>query len=307
MRATSTLLALAAAATASATSVLTAAPTADCPTLLLVYARATTEPPGSMDNADSAKFEAAAARVWSKGYGAAGFSLYSNVTKLIPGSAGYPVHYPASWTGCTSEDKGVADYLDQLSKVAAACPNTKFALGGHSQGGVVTVRTIPQIPKNILSRIVAVTMFGSPNCPAEVKDRCRSYCNQGDGICTGEGNGQEKGRCSAAGGKAGSASPKAGGMGPKAPKMGKGAEGGALGRMVDFAPPIVEAMDDAEGWQQAQCSGPEVQEKGHKAVGSEGAHMLYNKDGYYVKAAACFIYNRLQAATAGTAAPAMVE
>jgi alpha-beta hydrolase superfamily lysophospholipase len=76
----------------------------------------------------------------------------------------------------------VADILNQITTMAKACPNQKYVLGGHSQGGVVTVRAIPSIPKELLPRILAVTMFGSPNCPALVKDRCRSYCNKGDGV-----------------------------------------------------------------------------------------------------------------------------
>jgi hypothetical protein len=44
------------------------------------------------------------------------------------------------------------------------------------------------------------------------------------------------------------------------------------------------------------CSGPEVPEKGHQAKGNEGAHMLYNKDGYYTRAAACYILKAFKAA-----------
>jgi hypothetical protein len=44
------------------------------------------------------------------------------------------------------------------------------------------------------------------------------------------------------------------------------------------------------------CSGPEVAEKGHQAKGNEGAHMLYNKDGYYTRAAACYILKAFKAA-----------
>lgn len=44
----------------------------------------------------------------------------------------------------------------------------------------MTVSTIPKIPKDILAKVVAVTMFGSPPCPEMVKDRCNSYCNKGD-------------------------------------------------------------------------------------------------------------------------------
>jgi predicted esterase len=75
---------------------------------------------------------------------------------------------------------GVKDMLAQLSQQSKACPNQKFALGGHSQGGMVTVQVIPQIPKDILAKVVAVAMFGSPPCPAAVAGRCNSYCNKGD-------------------------------------------------------------------------------------------------------------------------------
>lgn len=95
---------------------------------------------------------------------------------------GYPVHYPASFSGCTSEDKGVSDLLARLQARSQACPNTLFALGGHSQGGVVTVRAIPKIPAAILRKVVAVTMVGSPSCPSQVTGRCKSYCNQGDSV-----------------------------------------------------------------------------------------------------------------------------
>jgi hypothetical protein len=44
-----------------------------------------------------------------------------------------------------------------------------------------------------------------------------------------------------------------------------------------------------------KCSGPEVPEKGHQAKGGQSAHLAYNKDGYYTRAAACYIYNRFKA------------
>ena len=46
----------------------------------------------------------------------------------------------------------------------------------------MTVSTIPKIPKEVQNRIIAVTMVGSPNCPDSVKQKCRSYCNKGDGV-----------------------------------------------------------------------------------------------------------------------------
>jgi hypothetical protein len=100
----------------------------NCSNLHLVYARATTEPPASVPKAANASsevysktFEAAALNEttgsWSKGYGAAGASLLSNLTGVdmrslttsldvrtgkkvqgftpyVEGTTGYPVHYP---------------------------------------------------------------------------------------------------------------------------------------------------------------------------------------------------------------------
>jgi hypothetical protein len=81
---------------AATSTVVTASQQLPCSPLLLVYARATTEPPTGVDNASPEQFEAAASRGWSKGYGAAGYSLFSNMTKLIPAATGYPVHYPVN-------------------------------------------------------------------------------------------------------------------------------------------------------------------------------------------------------------------
>jgi predicted esterase len=157
----------------------------ECAPLHFIYARATTEPPQPRggkwsDEGMMAKFDEMAAGDWSKGYGAAGASLFNNVTKLLPGTTGYPVHYPASFG--ESAPLGVKDMLAQLTKQSKACPNQKFALGGHSQGGFVTNSTIHQAPKEILDKVVAVAMFGSPACSKLVEGRCNSYCNKGDTV-----------------------------------------------------------------------------------------------------------------------------
>jgi len=242
---------------------------AACPPLHFVYARATSEPPTGVDSASAAQWETAANKVWSKGYGAAGYSMFTNVTSLIPAATGWPVHYPASFSGCASENAGVADMLDQLQKVSTRCPDTLFALGGHSQGGVVTVRTIPKIPANILSKIVAVTMVGSPSCPAAVAGKCKSFCNSGDTICEGTGSGMT-GRCNTA-------------------------------KRSTMAAALANADVYDETWAltaralgRAPTCGAEPAEKGHKAKGS--AHMAYNADGFYVEAAACYILAKYKAA-----------
>lgn len=74
----------------------------------------------------------------------------------------------------------------EFKKKSAACPKQKYILGGHSQGGMVTVGAFKiledatKVPKESFDRILAVTMFGSPPCPASVKTKCMSYCHKGD-------------------------------------------------------------------------------------------------------------------------------
>ncbi|KAF2664313.1 hypothetical protein BT63DRAFT_444063 [Microthyrium microscopicum] len=165
-----TTLALAGAATAQ-----------KCSPLELIYARATTEAPKDITaTATPEQFDVAAAQFWSKGYGAAGYSLFTNITALIPSATGYPVHYPANWDSATSAPTGVKDMLARLESQAKACPQQKFVLGGHSQGSGVTVAAIPKISPELLARVVAVTMFGGRECPEAVTGRCRSFCNAGD-------------------------------------------------------------------------------------------------------------------------------
>jgi alpha-beta hydrolase superfamily lysophospholipase len=79
--------------------------------------------------------------------------------------------------GCSSENPGIADIIQQLTTMSKACPQQQYVLTGLSQGGVVTARALNQMPKELLDRILAVTMFMSPKCPAVVKDKCKSYCN----------------------------------------------------------------------------------------------------------------------------------
>jgi predicted esterase len=81
---------------------------------------------------------------------------------------------------------GMKAMAKQIIDRSKACPNTKFALGGHSQGGFVTTAAILTIPKEALSKIVAVTMFGTKPC-SEIKaqvQNCKSFCNKGDAVST---------------------------------------------------------------------------------------------------------------------------
>ena len=124
---------------------------------------------------------AASAGGWSKGFGAAGMSLFSNITALIPGSTGYPVNYPA---GMGTEDKGAADIVRHITERAKACPEQKYSLGGHSQGSFAIQIAIEKLPKDLLSKVVAVTHFGGKQCLPSVQGRCISYCNKSDPVYT---------------------------------------------------------------------------------------------------------------------------
>ena len=69
-----------------------------CAPLHLIYARATGEPPESISAVAGtpnyrAGFDEAASKVTTKGFGAAGWALVTELTKAIPGTTSYPVHY----------------------------------------------------------------------------------------------------------------------------------------------------------------------------------------------------------------------
>jgi predicted esterase len=79
---------------------------------------------------------------------------------------------------------GVKAMAKRIIDRSKACPSMKFALGGHSQGGSVTTAAILALPKEALSKIVAVTMFGTKPC-SDIKTQiqnCKSYCNKGDAV-----------------------------------------------------------------------------------------------------------------------------
>ncbi|KAF2435156.1 alpha/beta-hydrolase [Tothia fuscella] len=262
-------------ATIAPTALVAAAPSAGCASLLLVYARATGEP-------------AATANSWSKGYGAAGYSLLQNITKAgspahIEGSDGYPVNYPA---GMGTQNQGTADLIRHMTAQMAACPQQKYALGGHSQGGFAVVDAVPKMNAAMLSKVVAITMFGSPACPGAVKGKCISFCNQGDTVCSSRPGGAPPGVSGGGGGAPAAAAE--GAAAPKMPKMPKMPKGGApkdMGGMPGMSSQehkrsmmAVAALPD--------CATALTWTTANKG---KGGHMTYNSDGLYVREAACYI------------------
>ncbi|TID23810.1 hypothetical protein E2P81_ATG03374 [Venturia nashicola] len=223
-----------------------------CSPLHLIYARATME---------------------AKGYGAAGGSLITELQKLIPDVTTYPVDYPADWSGCATETKGVNDILKHIDATSKACPEQKFVLGGHSQGSVVVTSSISKIPQAAKAKLLAVTMFGAPPCLAEVKDRCKSYCNAGDDICAGTSNPKSDGLC----------------RGPKGARLWTGAPLETK-EILDLAAVIHYQHGEFDAKAAEECNA-DVPEKGHAVSGFAKS---YNRDAFYTKAAACYIYKKLK-------------
>lgn len=168
----------------------TAAPaaSAECPDVELVFARGTSEPAG---------------------LGRVGRALSDQLATSLGGrSLGvYAVNYPASYDFLAAAD-GAADVTNRIATMSQTCPNTRFVLGGYSQGAAVMdmllgipplgekvgdVGSAPQMPQSLASKVAAVAVFGNPATkfgnPATVAlppfaGKVIDLCNPGDPICS---------------------------------------------------------------------------------------------------------------------------
>lgn len=110
----------------------------------------------------------------------------------------YSVVYPAS--ADQNATPGQQDMVKRISTVAAQCPNTKFVLGGYSQGGTVVDLSIGvslfgpapsgAIPANLAPRIAAIVTFGNPlgnqrlaAASPTYSSRIKEFCAAGDPVC----------------------------------------------------------------------------------------------------------------------------
>ncbi|MCV7433664.1 cutinase family protein [Mycolicibacterium bacteremicum] len=157
-----------------------------CPDAEIVFARGSDEPPG---------------------VGSTGQAFIDAVRAQSPGRSidAYAVNYPA--TGdfdnraifpSTMFD-GVADAGARLRTTAANCPDTKFILGGFSQGAAVAAYvSTSDLPAAVSDRIAGVVLFGKPtpallgqygapaaNIGAQYAGRSLDLCAPGDNICDG--------------------------------------------------------------------------------------------------------------------------
>lgn len=163
-----------------------AASAAPCPDVEVVFARATTEPPG---------------------VGVVGREFVDSLRSQAGGrSVGvYPVNYPASDDFAPSASAGASDASAHVQSTAANCPNTRMVLGGYSQGALVvdliTAVPIPvagftpaPLPPEVADHVAAVAVFGNPSdryvgeplsaISPEYGAKAIDLCAPGDPICT---------------------------------------------------------------------------------------------------------------------------
>ncbi|WP_380161279.1 cutinase family protein [Kineococcus sp. NBC_00420] len=112
----------------------------------------------------------------------------------------YAVDYAAN-TSQTSAGPGATDMSAHVREVAAACPSTRFVLGGYSQGATVTdiavgirtgTTTGTPVPAELSGRVAAVVVFGNPlglsgrtiaTASTTYGTKSKDYCNSSDTVC----------------------------------------------------------------------------------------------------------------------------
>src|SRR5690348_15781136 len=106
------------------------------------------------------------------GLGVLGTPLVSAIRSALPGRTvnAYGVNYAAE-ASQASAGPGATDMSRHVRTVAAACPGTRFVVGGYSQGATVTdiaigipfgASTGEGIPAALAGRVAAVVVFGNP-------------------------------------------------------------------------------------------------------------------------------------------------
>ncbi|GAC1397212.1 MAG: cutinase family protein [Mycobacterium sp.] len=162
------------------------ASSAPCPDVEVVFARATTEPPG---------------------VGGVGQVFIDSLRSVARGrSVGVDaVGYPATEDFVPSASAGANDANARVRATAANCPNTRIVLGGYSQGALVIdlITAIPvslggfspaPLPPDLAEHVAAVVVFGNPldrylgqplnAVSPDYAAKTTDLCNAGDPVCT---------------------------------------------------------------------------------------------------------------------------
>lgn len=155
-----------------------------CSDVAVVFARGTHQEPG-LGNVGEAFVD----------------SLSSQVVGRTVGV--YAVNYPANDDYHNSATTGSDDASAYIQATAASCPNTKFVLGGYSQGATVIDLASAALPASVADHVAAVALFGEPSSgfsrmlwggqplptiSPQFSSKTLSLCAPDDPICTGGGN-----------------------------------------------------------------------------------------------------------------------
>lgn len=184
----SAAVAVAALALLTPTTVAAVANAEPCPDIEVVFARGTSEPDG---------------------IGRVGQALTDSLASQVGGRSvsSYAVNYPASYDFLGAAD-GATDATNHMATLAAACPATRFVLGGYSQGAAVVdmlvgipplgnkvgeVGSAPPLPGNLANKVAGLAVFGNPSTKfgipitaagAPFAGKGIDMCNDGDPICS---------------------------------------------------------------------------------------------------------------------------
>ncbi|GAY14933.1 cutinase family protein [Mycobacterium sp. shizuoka-1] len=169
----------------------TAAPAAHaepCPDVEVVFARGTSEPAG---------------------IGRVGQALTDSLAAQLNGRtvSSYAVNYPATYDFLGAAD-GANDATNHIAATSAACPSTRFVLGGYSQGAAVVdmlvgipplgnkvgdIGSAPPLPGGLANRVAGLAVFGNPSAKFGIPitsaggsfaGKGIDLCNDGDPICS---------------------------------------------------------------------------------------------------------------------------
>lgn len=141
-----------------------------------------------------------------RGLGTVGRPFVQAVTRELSGYSvsSYAVDYAANMSQ-TSSGPGSADLVRRIESVAASCPDTRFVLGGYSQGATVVTKAVgvrsalgsaTVIPDELSDRVAAVVAFGNPlgkrgrtiaGESATYGARSLDLCVSGDTVCDPRG------------------------------------------------------------------------------------------------------------------------
>jgi cutinase len=175
--------------------------------LVCIAAGLLTAPSASADPCNDVEVVFARGTSEPAGIGRVGQALVDALTPLVGGKAvgSYGVVYPATYDFLTAAD-GAGDATNFISATSSACPNTKFVLGGYSQGAAVVdmlagipplgnkigeVGSAPPLPASLDPRVAAVAVFGNPSAKFSIPitnsvfgGRAIDLCADGDPICS---------------------------------------------------------------------------------------------------------------------------